>query len=69
MKYHEEALKAKGVTVAVESLWWPGARAVCEIGWAMGLRGEFADPASLAPTYLRVPEAQELWDKRHGGLS
>ncbi len=69
VKYHGEALKAEGVQVGADSLWWPGARAVCKIGWAMGRRGECADPASLGPIYLRVPEAQELWNKRHGGMS
>ncbi len=69
VKYHGDALKAEGVEVAAESLCCPGARAVCKIGWEMGRRGEFSDPASLAPTYLRVPEAQELWNKRHGGTS
>ena len=65
-RYHQEALKAEGVEVGTESLWWPRAQAVCKIGWAMGRKGEFADPASLGPTYLRVPEAEELWNKRHG---
>jgi len=67
VEYHEQALKAEGVQVGPESLWWPRAQAVCKIGWAMGRKGEFADPLSLRPIYLRVPEAEELWNKRHGG--
>ncbi len=69
VKYHQEALKAEGVEVGAESLWWPRAQAVCKIGWAMGRKGEFADPESLGPIYLRVPEAEELWNKRHPGMS
>ena len=65
VKYHLEALEAEGVVVAEELLWWPGAEAVCKIGWAMGQRGEFTEAGSLGPRYLRVPEAEELWDKRH----
>ena len=66
VKYHQDALKAEGVELGAESLWWPRAQAVCKIGWAMGQKGEFADPVSLRPIYLRVPEAEELWNKRQG---
>ncbi len=69
VKYHHEALKGDRVEVADESLWWPRAQAVCKIGWAMGQRGEFADAASLRPRYLRVPEAEELWNKRQAGVN
>ncbi len=65
VKYHRDALKAEGVEFAAQSLWCPKAQAVCKIGWAMGRNDEFADPTSLVPIYLRAPEAQELWDKRH----
>ena len=66
IKYHQDALKAADVQLGAESLWQPKAQAVCKIGWARGRQGEFADPASLEPIYLRVPEAQEVWNKRHG---
>ncbi len=66
LRHHQEALKAEGVQVGAESLWWPKAQEVCKIGWAMGRKGEFSDPVSLRPIYLRVPEAEELWNKRHG---
>lgn len=69
IKYHQDALKAESVQLGPESLWQPKAQAVCKIGWVMGRRGEFTDPASLGPIYLRVPEAQELWNKRHPEVS
>ena len=66
MKYHQEALKAEGVNVGGESLSWPRAEMVHRIGYAMANKGEFADPSTLTPIYLRRPEAEELWIKRHG---
>ncbi len=37
-------------------VWW--------LGKSMAKRGQYADPASLVPLYVRPPEAQELWDRR-----
>lgn len=69
IKYHQDAIKAQAVQVGPESLWQPKAQAVCKIGSELGRKGKFADPESLGPIYLRVPQAQELWNKRHGGVS
>lgn len=40
------------------------AEVVWRIGREMAGRGEFADPATLAPLYAREPEAVTLWDER-----
>ncbi len=66
IKYHSRALKADGVQVADESLWRPRAEVVYGIGRDLARRGKFAAPNALTPVYLRMPEAQEVWDKRHG---
>ncbi|NIA07012.1 MAG: tRNA (adenosine(37)-N6)-threonylcarbamoyltransferase complex dimerization subunit type 1 TsaB [Actinobacteria bacterium] len=66
IKYHQEALTAEGVNIGDESLAWPRAEMMHRIGQAMADKGEFADPSTLAPIYLRRPEAEELWIKRHG---
>ena len=66
IKYHREALQSQGVETSEEQLWWPNARAVHKIGWAMARKGDFADVQSLQPIYLRIPEAQEVWEKRQG---
>ena len=60
------ALKAEGVNVGDDSLAWPRAEMVHRIGRAMSNKGKFADPSTLTPIYLRRPEAEELWIKRHG---
>ena len=66
VKYHQEALKVEGVDVGEESLWWPKAEMVHRIGGAMAKKEKFTEPLALTPIYLRQPEAEELWIKRHG---
>ncbi len=68
--YHRSALRA-GVNSGDELIelgretWTARAAAVHQLGWAMARRGAFADVASLVPLYIRLPEAQELWNQRH----
>jgi tRNA A37 threonylcarbamoyladenosine modification protein TsaB len=66
IKYHQEELEAEQVSFADESLAWPRAEMVHKIGREKANKGEFADPSTLTPIYLRPPEAEELWIKRHG---
>jgi tRNA threonylcarbamoyladenosine biosynthesis protein TsaB len=42
----------------------PSAAAVAEIGLEMLRTGSQADPDSLAPRYIRRPEAEVAWEKR-----
>lgn len=42
----------------------PSAAVVGEIGLAMIKSGQQADPDSLAPLYIRRPEAEVAWEKR-----
>ena len=41
-----------------------------EVVWQLGreraTQGEYDDPATLSPLYIREPEAVTLWDQRHG---
>lgn len=66
IKYHQEAMEDEDVKFGDESLAWPRAEMVHKIGRPMAKKGEFADPETLTPIYLRAPEAEELWMKRHG---
>lgn len=43
----------------------PSGSAVAEIGLGMIGRGEHADPDNLVPLYIRRPEAEVAWEKRH----
>ncbi|MDP6174811.1 MAG: tRNA (adenosine(37)-N6)-threonylcarbamoyltransferase complex dimerization subunit type 1 TsaB [Rhodospirillales bacterium] len=66
IKYHGPALQACDVQIADESLFWPSARVVYRLGRELAGRGKFSNPATLTPIYLRMPEAVELWNARHG---
>lgn len=43
--------------------------AVWKLGRQLAQEERFIDPMELLPLYARPPEAQELWDKRHGNQS
>ncbi|HUU91146.1 MAG TPA: tRNA (adenosine(37)-N6)-threonylcarbamoyltransferase complex dimerization subunit type 1 TsaB [Phycisphaerae bacterium] len=59
-----EALAA--FELAPETLWDVRPAAVARLGYAMWERGELADPLRLEPVYIRRPEAEEIWQRRHG---
>ena len=54
--YHREAFEAPGVRILDESCWSPHARQVHRLGYQKAERGQFADPLSVAPLYLRGPQ-------------
>ncbi len=59
-----EALAA--FDLAPETLWDVRPAAVARLGYAMHESGKFADPLRLEPVYVRRPEAEEIWQRRHG---
>jgi tRNA threonylcarbamoyladenosine biosynthesis protein TsaB len=64
--YHRDAVAAAGVEVLDETFWFPRAARVFAIGSAMAASGQFTAPTDLIPLYIRRPEAEEVWEKRHG---
>ena len=46
--------------------WPPRADAVLRIGRPLALAGRFTPPGDAIPIYIRRPEAEEVWDRRHG---
>lgn len=61
--YHTGAIDLSSMNVRLCSDTQPSARVVAALGWQMARRGDYVDPFSLAPIYVRGPEAQ---DKRLG---
>jgi tRNA threonylcarbamoyladenosine biosynthesis protein TsaB len=59
--YHEKFLTTNDPTVIATraDAWRARAAAVAKIGMEMAARGEFADPFTLTPFYIRRPEAEE----------
>jgi hypothetical protein len=50
----------------VDRAWWAGrAEGVYRLGVGMARRGEFTAPHALLPVYIRLPEAEEVWRKKH----
>ncbi len=63
--YHRKALACVAHTELPETLWPPRVETVLELGYEKAQRGEFEQPTALAPVYLRRPEAEEVWERRH----
>ena len=46
---------------------WPGTAAtVHRLGYQLAQEDQFSDPATLLPLYIRLPEAEEVYRKKHG---
>lgn len=54
--YYRNKFKAEGVKFINQPYWYPKALKVHLLGWQKALQGQFADPLTLKPTYLRKPE-------------
>ena len=60
-----DVLSREGVTLAGEDAWRPRASALAQLAALRYERGERQDLHSLAPIYLRRPEAEEVWERKH----
>lgn len=63
---HRGAIESAGAAVVDPALWRPRAEEVLLLGHAMAQRGEFTPARELMPVYIRRPEAEEVWERRHG---
>jgi tRNA threonylcarbamoyladenosine biosynthesis protein TsaB len=66
LAYHGEAVERASLAVLPEGLSRARAEVVYRLGHDRARRGDFDDPASLIPIYVRRPEAEEVWERRHG---
>ena len=64
---YADAFRRPGFELTPETLWRPKATSLGLLGEKAYLTGERTDAATLEPLYLRVPEAEEKWQKAHGG--
>jgi len=62
--YYKHRFQADGVRTLPEQYWSAQAKNVYILGWELAKAGEFADPLTLQPTYIRRPEAEEKWQQR-----
>jgi tRNA threonylcarbamoyladenosine biosynthesis protein TsaB len=69
VEYHRNALAsitATNLQIIDSASWPPRAATVHRLGYRLAQQGAFADPATLLPIYIRLPEAEEVWRKKHG---
>ena len=65
--YHGAAWSSAEDVVELDRALWPGrAETVHRLGYARAIAGQFADPQTLLPIYIRLPEAEEVYRKKHG---
>ena len=53
--YYKDKFETDGICFLDEKYWRPRAEKVHLLGWQRALAGQFADPLTLTPTYLRCP--------------
>ncbi|MDI6816596.1 MAG: tRNA (adenosine(37)-N6)-threonylcarbamoyltransferase complex dimerization subunit type 1 TsaB [Actinomycetota bacterium] len=61
-----EALGERAV-FAAEEAWWPLASDLASLALPRIIAGEFDELYKLAPIYVRLSQAEEMWEKRHRG--
>jgi tRNA threonylcarbamoyladenosine biosynthesis protein TsaB len=63
--YHQKFIPAddRDIVITPPDLWRARASAVAIEGSRMSAAGQFTDPDHLIPIYIRMPEAQEKWEK------
>ncbi len=54
--YYRDRFEAEGVRFIDEKYWSPRAAKVHLLGWQKAKQGQFADPLTLVPNYLRKPD-------------
>jgi len=57
--YHKDKFKAASIRFLDQKYWSSKVSKVLLLGWQKALAGQFADPTTLTPNYLRRPEAEE----------
>jgi tRNA threonylcarbamoyladenosine biosynthesis protein TsaB len=63
LPYHTQFIDAEeaGVIITPAEQWRARAAMVAEVGRDLAREGRFADPITLTPIYIRLPEAEERW--------
>jgi tRNA A37 threonylcarbamoyladenosine modification protein TsaB len=56
--FYKDKFAHKNVIVLDENLWYPSAANVYKLGFEKAQKGEFSDPLTLTPNYIRGPDAK-----------
>lgn len=57
--YHKDKFKSENIKFLDQKYWSPQASKVHLLGWQKALASQFADPLTLVPSYIRLPEPEE----------
>jgi tRNA threonylcarbamoyladenosine biosynthesis protein TsaB len=63
---HRAAIEKVGAGIFLDEWSLPRAESVHRLGWRLAELGRFTPSNELVPLYLRRPEAEEVWERRHG---
>jgi tRNA threonylcarbamoyladenosine biosynthesis protein TsaB len=55
--FYKDKFAHKNVSVLDEKFWNPSAANIHKLGWELAMNGQFADPLTLTPNYIRGPDA------------
>ncbi len=56
--YYKNNFDASKIRILDEKYWNPTAANIHKLGWQKALKGEFADPLTLTPNYIRGPDVK-----------
>ena len=62
--YYDKKFSTDNIKILDKEYWSPRASNVFKAGSQMAAKGNFCDPVSLVPFYLRRPEAEENWERK-----
>lgn len=65
---HPAAIVESGATVVDRDFWAGRAESVVRVGWGMAVAGQYTSGGDLLPCYIRRPEPEEKWEKRHASV-
>jgi tRNA threonylcarbamoyladenosine biosynthesis protein TsaB len=57
--YHKDKFNSENIKFLDQKYWSPQAGKVHLLGWQKAVAGQFADPVTLVPNYIRLPEPEE----------
>ena len=63
--YHREAVERSGLAILPETHNQARAEMVYRLGRRQAAVGRYDDPLKLTPIYIRRPEAEEIYERRH----
>lgn len=65
LKYYQNKFTTQKTVISPDKFWTIKAENVYNLGYNLAQKGNFVNPNFLTPYYIRRPEAEVNWEKRH----